>query len=292
MLIKIKNRLRGLPESAFSLNFGSTGETAHFYHANGFPLAIYTPLLSRLGQNLRINALSMRPTWPDIGHPPKKRTWDIYANDLIAYVEATFDRPIIAIGHSMGATCTAMAVSARPELFKAVVLIELAMVSSLNSTLASILPKAVMEMTEPAKSTLQKKDSWLSHKEFEESCKINPVYKRFTKEALEALVKYGLSERPGGDFEYAFPKLWEAHNYTQPPNIMSILKNLDVPCVAIRGKPSVFFSEAMWQEWKNGNNRTVFLENTQQGHLFPIENPQSCSELVYDGLAVLNNTSQ
>jgi pimeloyl-ACP methyl ester carboxylesterase len=285
--MKIKNELRGLPEDAFSLNFESTGEIAHFYHANGFPLGIYEPLLSRLGQKLSISALAMRATWPNIGPPPRKRTWDIYAHDLIAYIEATFERPIIAIGHSMGATCTAMAASTRPDLFKAVVLIEVAMLSRPLAKLASIAPKVVMELIEPAKSTLKKKDSWRSRSEFEESCKNNPVFKRFNKEAFEALVKHGLSETPGGDFKYAFPKSWEAHNYTQPPNIMSILENLNVPCVAIRGKPSVFFSDAMWQEWKSCNKRTIFLENTRQGHLFPIENPQSCSELIHKGLAVL-----
>ena len=285
--MKIKHELSGLPEGAFSLNFGSTGEIAHFYQANGFPLGIYEPLLSRLGQKLSISALAMRASWPNIGPPPRKRTWDIYANDLIAYIEATFDHPIIGIGHSMGATCTAMAAAKRPDLFKSIVLIEVAMLSRPLAKLASITPKVIMEMIEPSKSTLKKTDSWHSRNEFEENCKNNPVFKRFSKEAFEALVKHALSETQSGDFEYAFPKSWEVHNYTQPPNIMPILESLDVPTVAIRGKPSMFFSEAMWEEWKSRNESTIFLENTQQGHLFPIENPQSCSELIHKGLAAL-----
>jgi hypothetical protein len=59
----------------------------------------------------------------------------------------------------------------------------------------------------------------------------------------------------------AFPKVWEAHNYTQPPNVVDNLERLNMPCVAIRGNPSLFFTEASWQEWQNRIPNTVLMNS-------------------------------
>ena len=81
--------------------FSDTGEPAHFYHANGFPLGIYAPLLAKLQQAFSLNALELRPTWPDVGLPPKRRDWQLYADDLILYIERHCSAPIVGIVHSM-----------------------------------------------------------------------------------------------------------------------------------------------------------------------------------------------
>jgi len=283
----MKNRNSVLGEGSFSLSFGNSGEIAHFYQANGFPLGIYQPLLSRLGQNLNLHALALRPTWSNIGDPPQNRSWEIYANDLILYIEANFKDPIIAIGHSMGATCTAIAAKARPDLFKALVLIEPAMVSKPLAWLISISPKVIMNKIEPVRSTLKRREIWSSRDEFEKSYRIKSMFKGFNEEAMEALIQYGITETADGNYKFDFPRLWEAHNYRKPPNIMRILTNLDIPCVAIRGKPSIFLSESMWQEWKSHSKRSVFFENLEQGHLFPLENPENCNELIQKGLSAI-----
>jgi len=59
-----------LPKNAVWEHFKGSGDQAHFYHANGFPLGVYEPLLSRLARKFKLSALHLRPTWPNIGHPP------------------------------------------------------------------------------------------------------------------------------------------------------------------------------------------------------------------------------
>lgn len=278
---KIVNQL---PGNATWKHFTGDGEVAHFYHANGFPSDVYSPLLSRLSQQFRLSTLGWRATWPGVGLPPKRRDWQIYADDLIAFVEQQCQPPIIGMGHSMGATCTILAAEKRPDLFKSLVLIEPAMLSRSLALLVRLMPKAVMNRIEPARSTLRKPDTWSSRESFLVYCRTLSAYRRFGDEAFKAMARYGVVETRDGRFQLAFPKVWEAHNYTRAPNVMAHLERLTMPCVAIRGKPSVFFTEALWQEWQRRCPHTIFKQNLACGHLLPLENPGICHELIVAGL--------
>lgn len=282
---KIVNKL---PSNAIWKIFDGNGEPAHFYHATGFPIEVYSPLLSILSEKYKLSALGLRATWPNIGLPPKRRDWQLYADDLIAFIEQQCQSPIIGIGHSIGATCTILAAEKRPDLFKTLVLIEPAMVSRSLAKLVRLMPKVLMNHIEPAKSALKKPDCWSSREEVLTYFRKLSIYKRFNDEAFGAMAKYGVVETQDGKFQLAFPKVWEAHSYTQPPSVMANLERLNMPCVAIRGKPSVFFTEAFWQEWQNRCPNTVFKQNIEHGHLFPLENPSNCYELINTGLSEIS----
>lgn len=274
-----------LPQNAMWKKFEGKGQHAHFYHANGFSLGVYTPLLKLLSNKFNLSALAWRATWPGMGMPPKRRDWQIYADDLITFIAAQRNTPVIGIGHSMGATCMVLAAQKRPDLFESLVLIEPAMVSRPIAKLVRIIPEFVMNVIEPAKSTLKKPDCWPSREAYYEYCTKIRGYKRFSKEAFQAMAQYGVSKIRDGEYQLSFPKIWEAHNYTQPPNVLSNLENLTMPCVAIRGRPSVFFTESMWQEWQRCCPDTIFKQNLSYGHLLPLENPSICFDLICTGLS-------
>lgn len=277
-----------LPQNAVWEAFGDRGEPAHFYHANGFPLGVYKPLLSKLDSGIKLSALHLRATWPNIGLPQKRRDWHIYADDLIAFVEQEYKEPIIGIGHSMGATCTILAAQKRPELFKTLILVEVAMVSARLARLAPLVPTTLWNYLEPVKSTLAKVDTWSSREAYLDQCKQFKAYKRFEESSFRALANYGLIETQDNQLRLAFPKIWEAQNYTQPPNVMDALESLEIPCFAIRGKPSVFFSDSMWQEWQQRSPSTIFMENPSYGHLFPFENSTACAKLINSAISYLS----
>jgi pimeloyl-ACP methyl ester carboxylesterase len=283
-----KRIVNKLPSNAVWKVFDGDGEAAHFYHATGFPIEVYNPLLSKLTKQFKLSAMGLRATWPDIGLPPKSRSWQLYADDLIAFIEQQYQSPIVGIGHSIGATCTILAAEKRPDLFKTLVLIEPAMVSRSLAKLVRLMPKALMNHIEPAKSTLKKSDFWSSREEFLAYCKKLCTYKRFDDEAFHEMGQHCVVETQDGRFQLVFPKVWEAHSYTQPPNVMTNLEQLSMPCVAIRGKPSVFFTEALWQEWHDRCPDTVFKQNLGYGHLFPLESPSACYELIEAALSEIS----
>lgn len=274
-----------LPSNATWTHHGGTGPTAHFYGANGFPTGVYSPLLARLAGHVNLHTLDLRPTWPKVGPPPVRRDWQMYADDLISFLEQTVDAPVIGMGHSMGATCTILAAARRPDLFKGLVLIEPAMLSRTLALLASILPKAAMNLTQPAKGTLKKTDTWKSRDAYLAHCRGKRMYSGLGDDAFAAMATHGVTETAGGLWSLAFPKEWEAHNYTQPPNVMGELAGINLPCVALRARPSVFFTEALWAQWQCVSPGTVFLEDLSAGHLLPLEDPEGCCGLIASGMA-------
>ena len=267
--------------------FGSGAVAAHFYHASGFPVGVYTPFLDRLSPHLSIDALHLRPTWEQPGPIPNDRSWNIYANDLINFIETSFQEPIIAIGHSLGASSTVLAALKRPDLFKALVLVESTQVPKVTSSLIRLAPKQLLKYFDPAKSAIKKKTNWSSKEEFISEYRAHRAYKRIDDQSLAYFKAHAVKESKSGGVELVYPTDWESVSYMGPPFLMDILCKLKVPMVAVRGKPSVFLSEDSWKKWKKDSPGTVFKENLNYGHLFPIEAPQICADLVIEGLSEL-----
>ena len=261
---------------------------AHFYHASGFPVGVYRPFLDKLSTRLSIDALHLRPTWDQPGIIPKDRSWEIYASDLINFIEATYQKPIIAIGHSLGASSTVLAARKRPDLFKALVLVESTQVSKVTSTLIRLAPKQLLKHFNPARNSIKKKARWSSREEFYSEYRSNRAYKRVDDQSLAYFKEHSVRELKSGGVELVYPTSWETVSYMGPPHLMDTLCRLEVPMVAVRGKPSVFLSEASWEKWKKESSGTIFKEDLNFGHLFPLEAPQICADLVIEGLEQLN----
>ncbi len=273
-----------LPPNAVWRPLQGDGPVAHFYHANGFPVGVYEPLLMRLQQHFCLSALSMRPTWPAVGPPPSRRDWQIYADDLISYLDHHSTEPVVGIGHSMGAACTVLAAVQRPDLFRALILIEPVSASWLTAQLLRLMPDIVLRNVEPIQGTLKRRQFWSDRDEYVDACRQHPAYRRFDEEALLALKSHGVIEDSEGQLRLAFPRDWEAHNYCQPPYMLNHFVQLSVPCLAIRAKPSLFCPDALWKRWQSRCPRTVFLENPDFGHLLPVENAAATARLIATGL--------
>ncbi|MGD8740047.1 MAG: alpha/beta fold hydrolase, partial [Desulfobacterales bacterium] len=87
------------------IDWGGAGPLAHFSHATGFCAGMYTPLAERLKSFLKVLGMD------DRGHgstkapanPQELKNWDIFVDDLARFVE-NLGQPVIAMGHSRGAT--------------------------------------------------------------------------------------------------------------------------------------------------------------------------------------------
>ena len=267
------------------------GEIIHFYHANGFPAGAYMPILKRLSENFEVYALKGRATLPNSG-TPSHTDWHIFADDLIQLAEK-FDQPIIAVGHSMGASSTVLAALKRPDLFKALVLIEPAMVSFPLSLLFKLVPKRIIARSKLVTGTLNKQDNWGSRQDYLSYIERFHGYKDFKKETFDAFCENAIKEDEDGRYKLTFPKIWEAHNYTMPPYLISKLGQLDklnVPTVAIRGRTNLFFTDGLWKSWRSAQKKAAFFQHKNFSHLFPLEGPEECIELIEAGLHQLQIT--
>ncbi|WP_127112257.1 alpha/beta fold hydrolase [Shimia sediminis] len=277
------------PNKATSLQYAGTGPKVHFYHANGFGASCYQPYLATIAQHYSVSALNMRPLWPEISAPNPRRGWEQYGDDLIAWLEATQDAPILAIAHSMGAATTAMAANKRPDLFRGLVLVEPAGVTHRLYRLMRLLPYTLRRRLDPAHSVFHRRNHWHDLEELYRELRAIRAYKRFSDASLRDLVT-AMTTADSSGFRLAFPPLWEAHNYVMPPRILPVLKRLSVPTHVIAAKPSVFVDPAILNSLRNERPDIRFTDLPAHGHLLPLEAPNSAATATLHALRRLQNS--
>ncbi len=259
-----------------------TKRAAHFYGGNGFTVGSYAPLMTELANELQMSALAMRGYWYD---KPKERvlTREKDAEMLIEFLEKTQDQAIIGIGHSQGATATAMAAAKRPELFSQLYLIEPVTFTKAQSTLYNILPRAFLQTREPFKSTITKQANWPSTESYYNHLRSKSAYRRISDEHLQIFVEQSLVANTDGSYDLLFAPNYELASYFGTPYIDPALKQLaksKVPYTLITGKPTIFINDKVRKQWAKfvPDERIVTLSD--YGHLLPVEAPKLCADVI------------
>jgi pimeloyl-ACP methyl ester carboxylesterase len=264
---------------AIFYKLNNDGENAHFYSGNGLPIGVYHPLLEIISKKYCITSLSFRATWDKMGNAKNQTNWETYADDLIAFIENHYDKPIVGLGHSQGGNATIIAAYKRPDLFKELIIIDPVSVTKSQEIRIKLIPYFIKKHLEPFKSTLKKQTIWETETELYNFLRKSPIYKRIKNENLKIFAKNSL-ENKNGKLQFIFPKNWEAANYALPNNIDSIITNLKMPIKIIAGKPSVFFNQKVRKKWKKNFTEKQFIVNDHFGHLIPLEAPEFCAEMI------------
>lgn len=255
---------------------------AHFYGGNGFTVGNYLPLMNELAARFDLTALAMRGYWYD---KPKAKvlTREQDADLLIKFLEQTQEGPVIGIGHSQGATATAMAAAKRPDLFSELYLIEPVTFTKSQAILYKLIPRFIKLRRQPFKSALNKKVIWSSVDEFYENLRENKAYRRISDEHLYLFAEQSLIQQDDGRYTFIFSPDQEIANYFGIPYIDGALKKLaktTVPYQLIVGKPTIFISDKVRHNWKKFVPSKRFTTMPKYGHLLPIEAPKECADVI------------
>ena len=114
------------PDGNFHLiNWGGDGPPAHLAHATGLCAGVYTPLANILRSHLNVFGMD------DRGHgktsvpanPAELGDWNVFAEDLEQLLNH-LPKPVIAMGHSRGAVASLLLAIRRPDLVRALILID------------------------------------------------------------------------------------------------------------------------------------------------------------------------
>lgn len=184
------------------------------------------------------------------------------------------------IGHSQGATAAIIAASERPELFKSLILIEPASVSTLLGYIVKYTPYFIKKHFQPFKSGLQKQEIWEYREVFYNFHRKHKAYKRFPDKVLRDYSEYGLKPMDKGNFTLTYSAKWETSNYTLAPTIWKYLKKVKIPIQVIAGKPSLFFTDDVRNKWSRISPNSSLEVNKEFGHLFPLEAPEICAKMI------------
>lgn len=252
---------------------------AHFYGGNSFTVGTYSPLLTDLATSFDITSLAMRGYWYD---KPKARclTREQDADMLINFLDKTQDGPIVGIGHSQGATATAMAAAKRPDLFSQLYLIEPVTFTKKQTALYNLLPRAFMLSREPFKSTLTKQTKWSNVNDYYEHLRKQRAYRRISDEHLLVFAEQSLAENTDDSYSLIFDPEQELANYFGTPHIDSALKKLRCPYTLVTGKPTLFINHKVRKQWQKFVPDDSIISLSDYGHLLPMEAPELCAQII------------
>ncbi len=272
-------------------DFGGKGQTLHFAHANGYAPGVYRAFLSELARDHHVLAAELRPLWQPPCEPESVTDWSVFGEDIRRTLQVDprlSAEPLIGVGHSLGAFVTLMAAVRQPELFRALVLIEPPFLDFGRRMGLAVLGRVARHRVPLVARTLGRRDRWQSLEEAYAWFRAKPVFSRVSDEVLQDYVYYGTRAGAGNERTLYFSKHWEARIYTTISNHAPLIRQCQVPVLAIRGACSDTLKPSVWQQWQRlGSPGDRFVEVPDTGHLLPLESPQQVAAVIRDELPVL-----
>ncbi|GAB6095898.1 alpha/beta hydrolase [Desulfatiferula olefinivorans] len=254
------------------LDSGGDRPPLHFYHANGFPVSVYLPFMTRLAEDFRVMGMGVRG---QDAQSEGNTSWHDVAEDLISFLDARNAGPVIGVGHSVGGAATMMAAALRPDLFSKIILIDPAILPyRYVLAMAVIRVLGRKESFFLAKRARGRKNGWADHQAAYDYLKDKSLFKNFDDAFLRSYVTYGLTPSPRGGVELLCPPEAEARIFENYPlDVWLWPKRVTVPALIIRGEHSdVLFPRSVRRfcgKCKGSQSHLV----RGAGHLVPMEKP-------------------
>jgi len=256
----------------------------HFAHANSFPATVYGKLLGALATDYELG-------WQDtIGHDPRFPVSDCWPNlveELIQHIGQHYATPIIGVGHSLGGFLLFYAALRRPELFKALVILDSPLMGprrSLGIWLAKKL--GFIDRVTPGGNTLRRRDNWASVDMVQDYFARKPAFARFDPDCLADYARHGTVDNGQGGRQLKFRPQIEHQIYCGLPHDFPRHRGrLAVPTAFIAGTQSDVVRAAdirfMQQHF------AMQLHQQQGSHLFPLEHPLQTAATIHHALVQL-----
>ena len=265
--------------------FGGRGPVVHLAHANGFPPAAYRLLAETLTDGFRVVALPARPLWPG-SQPESISDWHPLADDFIQGLDALGLRDILGVGHSLGGVLTLWAAIRRPDLFRAVVLIDPVILPPAWLQVVRLMRWLGLYWHQPrVQGALHRRRTWPDRQACYSSYRVKRLFANWPEAGLRAYVEAGTRPRDDGQIELAYPPEWEARIFaTTPVEIWRDVPQLRVPALFVRGERSEVFRPECQRRITRQLPGARFVVIPNAGHLAPLECPVETGAAIRDFL--------
>lgn len=269
------------------IDWGGSGPVAHFSHATGFCAGVYTPFAERLAPHLRMLGMD------DRGHgktrapadPKKLKSWDIFARDLADFF-AHLGQPVVAMGHSRGGVASLVVAARRPELVRALVLVD-----------PTILPFSWMGGWFVAKKTglskfipiaaraARRREVWPDRETLLAAYRGKGPFKAWTDGFLEAYIADGTEDTGQGRIRLCCDPAWESRCFaTCSHDVWRYIPRLRVPTLVLYGSESDTFLSPAVKRFKAKAPGAVFRCFEGTSHFVPMERPNESARTILDFL--------
>lgn len=239
----------------------------HFAHANGFPGACYRKLFSCLAADFDVGYL------PASGHDPRfpvSDGWPLLVEELIASIVGTGQAPVLGVGHSLGGYLTFLAALRRPELFRAIILLDAPMLGAFHGSALQLVKRiGLIDRVTPAATTKNRRREWPSLEAALEHFRRKRLFRNFDVDCLWDYVHYGTRPSNRG-VELVFDPGVEYRIYRAIPHDLAASgQRLAVPGGFIGGRES----SVLARSGLAATRRRLHMQLIEGGHLFPFERP-------------------
>lgn len=192
------------------LDFGPSDRPVDvvFSHANGFNARTYRSILSPLAAEMRILAIDLRghgaTTLPTVIEG--RDGWAEFREDLLAFLAAATDGPVVLAGHSMGGTSSLLAAAAEPARVKRLALFDPVIFPGAAD------PAAVQE-SPLVEGALRRRAIFPSKEAALEGYVGRGAFKSWTREQIADYVAAGFRATADGQVTLTCTPQWEASNF-------------------------------------------------------------------------------
>ncbi len=255
----------------------------HIAHATGLCANAYTEFSQELSEKYEIIGLDFR------GHgrssatavPINLHNWEPFYRDL----ESIFryqKQPIIAVGHSMGGTVSAVVAARFPELVSKLILIEPGLMPPLWRSFVYFVQKSGLAMHVPfVTSVTKRKKSWKDKTEAMNDLGLKGPFKSWRRNVLEDYLSQGTKTHKDGSIELLCDPLWEGKILaTAPVGIWSEVSKIKCPTLVVYGEKSKTFLPAVAVKLKKLLPHVSIQKMLNIGHFIPMEKPEELAEIV------------
>ena len=247
--------------------------TIHFAHANGFPSSCYRKMFSYILDEFDLNYIDT------IGHQthyPVTDNWDYLTKELIENIERSHDNPVIGVGHSLGGVLNYLAASQRPDLFKAIVMLDSPVYGYFKSSMIRLFKQLkLIDYITPGKRTKNRRNVWQNKQELYQYLKTKALFKYFDEDCLNDYIEYGMQHNDDAvylkfdsDIEYAIYR-------TIPHHLAKINKRVTVPKGLVYGEYASVLKPSDVNFMQNSLHFRVM--SSKGSHLFPFEYPEAAA---------------
>jgi pimeloyl-ACP methyl ester carboxylesterase len=258
------------------IDWGGSGPRAHFSHATGLCAHSYTPLVNQITRELRVIGMDDRGHGKTTVPADTRRlhNWDPFVDDLDIFL-SSFQEPIIAIGHSRGAVVSLLLALRKPELIRALILIDPTILPFSTMWLVYIAKKTRLNRYIPIVARAAKRNgTWPDRKTILAAYQNKGIFKTWQKGFLEAYLEDGIQDKNDGQVRLSCDPAWEARCFSAyPHDLWQYIPLVQQPVLVLYGETSDTFLPSAVRRFQSKlpHAQISCFQNTS--HFVPMEKP-------------------
>lgn len=275
------------------LILSSQGPLLMHAHANGYPPESYRAFLAPFLDRYQTRAVYLRPFWPGSA-PDVLRDWRLFRDDYLEALPSQLmdagSETFIGMGHSLGGMTTLMAAIEKPELFRALVLIEPTLFPPwMGFLMRSMAPFNLFRRVHPlVRRTMRRKTTFPDQETMYQNYRKKPIFSAIPDHVLRDYVSGLAGHQEDGTVRLKYSPEWEVGVYetggSADPYVWKNLPNIPCPVLVLRGERSDTVSLNTLERIARRLPRGKALTLPSVGHLLPLEEPEQVAAIILDFL--------